>query len=240
MKKTSIVSDIYTKEGLLEIINVLPLSVVVLDEDRRVILANDLTYLYTEKTKEQVIGSIGGTILGCIHSQESPKGCGFADACKSCKLHLAVLDSLKFKTHHNRIHNTITFAHLGKKEFKVSVLPMILDGKNVLLLITEDITDAKKLEQTLVEKEKLAAVIQTAGAVCHKINQPLMCILGFSDLLLEDLPKNSVQRENLKEIKNQIKELGQITEKLMMITKYTTKKYLNSEILDIDAISDKP
>jgi len=89
-----------------------------------------------------------------------------------------------------------------------------------------------------MEKEKLSAVIQTAGAVCHEMNQPLMVILGFAELLLEDLQEDGSQKENLKEIKKQVERLGSITRKLMSITRYKTKGYLNAEIIDIDAASE--
>lgn len=68
-------------------------------------------------------------------------------------------------------------------------------------------------------------------------HQPLMVIKGFSDLLLEDLPKDYVQRQNLMEIKEQIDRLGTITDKLMSITRFKTKIYLTGEVIDIDAAS---
>jgi C4-dicarboxylate-specific signal transduction histidine kinase len=109
-------------------------------------------------------------------------------------------------------------------------------GKAVLVSI-EDITNATKYEQAKIEKEKLTAMLQTAGAICHEINQPLMAILGFSELLIDDASHGQIHEENVKEIKDQADRLAKITSKLMDITKYKTKKYLRSQILDIDAAS---
>jgi len=100
-------------------------------------------------------------------------------------------------------------------------------------------TEAKHHEQTRLEKEKLAAVLKTTGGICHELNQPLMALLGFSELLLEDLPKEDLQRLNLLEIKRQVERLGSITAKLMSITRFKTKKYLSGEIIDINAASDE-
>jgi len=107
----------------------------------------------------------------------------------------------------------------------------------MVLLSIEDMTEAKTHEKILLEKEKLSAVLKTAGGVCHELNQPLMAILGFSELLLEDLPRDDQQRQNLLEIKEQARRLGAITGKLMSITRFKTKNYLNHEIIDIDAAS---
>jgi signal transduction histidine kinase len=115
---------------------------------------------------------------------------------------------------------------------------MMLSGDEVVLLAIEDITKIKKQELIEREKEKLSAVIQTAGAVCHEMNQPIMAIMGFAELLQEDLQENNVQKKNLKEIKKQVGRLGSITNKLMTITRYKTKGYLSAEIIDIDAASD--
>jgi signal transduction histidine kinase len=40
-----------------------------------------------------------------------------------------------------------------------------------------------------MHREKLQAVLELAGAVCHELNQPIQAILGHSELLLMDLPK---------------------------------------------------
>lgn len=64
-----------------------------------------------------------------------------------------------------------------------------------------------------------------------------MAISGFSELLIDDLRNGQIQEENVKEIRDQAKRLAKITDKLMAITRYKTKKYLSSEILDLDAAS---
>ncbi len=89
-----------------------------------------------------------------------------------------------------------------------------------------------------LQKEKLEGVLEMAGAVCHELNQPLMSISGFSQLLSDDLTDDNIQKENLTEIQNQVERLGKITNRLMTITKYKTKKYLKGNIIDIEAASD--
>jgi len=231
-------SKIYTKEGLLEIIDALPLAIAVIDSNRAVALANKSTYLFTNKNRLQLIGHVGGEAFGCIHHEDVPEGCGFGPECLKCKLRTTVLTTMEQKEPQHMVETVMMFKNNGERHLRISTLPMMLSGDEVVLLAIEDITEVKKHEQTAMEKEKLSAVIQTVGAVCHEMNQPLMVIMGFADLLLEDLKEDGVQKENAKKIRNQAERLGSITRKLMAITRYKTKGYLSSEIIDIDASSD--
>jgi|GEM_PF-519319 len=98
-----------------------------------------------------------------------------------------------------------------------------------------------ELRKTLAEKEKMQGVLEMAGAICHELNQPLMAISGYSELLLMDMPEDKLQHKSLKKIKEQVDRVGNITRKLMCITRYKTKSYLNKNIVDINAaVADKP
>lgn len=230
-------SKIYTKEGLLEVIDSLPLAVAVIAQDRSVTLANKSTYLFTNKNKAQLIGHVGGDAFGCIHHDDVPEGCGFGPECLKCKLRQLIQTTKDKREPQNMVEMTMAFYTHGERYLRVSTLPMVLSGDEVILLVMEDITDSKKHEQTRVEKEKLSAVIQTAGAVCHEMNQPLMVLMGFAEILLEDISGNEHLKSNLKTIQEQTERLGEITKKLMTVTDYKTKNYLNAKILDIDASS---
>jgi signal transduction histidine kinase len=90
-----------------------------------------------------------------------------------------------------------------------------------------------------MEKERLAAIVQMAGAVCHEMGQPLMVIQGFSELLSEDLGDEETFRANILEIKNQVRRLGEISRKFSSLGRYRTKGYLGSKIIDIDGASNE-
>jgi len=94
------------------------------------------------------------------------------------------------------------------------------------------------LNREMAEKDKLRGVLEMAGAVCHEINQPLMSISGYSELLLSDKKKEDKDFKYLKEINQQVKRIGNITKKLMNITQYKTKNYLKGHIIDINGASE--
>ena len=82
------------------------------------------------------------------------------------------------------------------------------------------------LQDALLEKEKLQGVIEMAGAVCHDLNQPLMAISGFSEILLMNTSEDNPQYPNIRNIQEQVERMGKITRRLMNITRYKTKAYL--------------
>jgi len=104
-------------------------------------------------------------------------------------------------------------------------------------LLNQQILRRELAEKELLHHEKLQGVIEMAGAVCHEMNQPLMAISGYSELILMDLKEKDPLGEKLIKMKEQIDRLGQITRKLMHITKYETKDYIKSKIIDIDKAS---
>ena len=94
------------------------------------------------------------------------------------------------------------------------------------------------LQAELREREKLQGVLEMAGAVCHELNQPLQSVFGFSELLLMDMETSDQNYEKLKNIRMGVERVGELTRKIMKITRYQSKSYLNkSIIIDIERAS---
>ncbi len=97
----------------------------------------------------------------------------------------------------------------------------------------------QELTRKQMEEEKLAGVLEMAGAVCHELNQPLQSISGFSQLLMMEMDKKDPKYEYIAIIKQQVDKMGEITKKLMRITRYETVKYIDStRIIDIHRAAD--
>ncbi len=76
----------------------------------------------------------------------------------------------------------------------------------------------RRLEETqaqLVQSAKLAAVGQLAAGVAHEINNPLTSIIGFTHLLLEDLPPDHPMRTDLETIDREAARARQIVRGLL-------------------------
>lgn len=228
---------VFSKNEVLHIINNLPIAITVIDADRKLILANKMAYMFVNKEEDQLIGLVNGAAFGCIHHEDSPEKGGSGKNCLKCKLRITANDTFKNGKGHFQVETSMTFKSIGRRHLRLTTQPLELKNGRAVILAIEDITKVKKYESSEMEKEKLTAVVRTAGAICHEINQPLMAILGFSELLIDDVRHGQVQEDNIKEIRDQAERLAEVTNKLMAITQYKTKKYLRTEILDLDAAS---
>jgi PAS domain S-box-containing protein len=102
-----------------------------------------------------------------------------------------------------------------------------------------DISWRKRAEEELLQKEKVQAVVEMAGAVCHEMNQPMQAVLvelaecTVMGELKKDTLKHSVER-----IQQHLNTLREMSRKLMHISRYETRDYLEGEkIIDIDKAS---
>ena len=74
------------------------------------------------------------------------------------------------------------------------------DGEPILDNVFIDITDRKSLEQQLWQAQKLDALGSLAGGVAHDFNNLLTAIIGYADILRDDLGADSRYTEDLDEI----------------------------------------
>lgn len=58
-------------------------------------------------------------------------------------------------------------------------------GRKAVMTITRDVTEIKRLQQQLIQSEKLAALGQLVSGMAHELNNPLTSVLGHTQLLLE-------------------------------------------------------
>jgi two-component system NtrC family sensor kinase len=76
-----------------------------------------------------------------------------------------------------------------------------------------DITIERKLEQQVVESERLAAMGAMIGGVAHELNNPLTSILGVSELL-QDTETNETSRKQLGMLQQQARRAAEIVQNL--------------------------
>ena len=67
-----------------------------------------------------------------------------------------------------------------------------------------------------------------------------MAITGYAELLAMKADKEGPLYADAKKIAAQVQKMGKITQKLMSITKYETKQYLDRKIIDIEKSAVPP
>lgn len=108
------------------------------------------------------------------------------------------------------------------------------------LIVMHDATQRTLASEALCATEKMQGVFEMAGAICHELNQPLMALTGYAELITLKIKKEDPIYADIKKILEQVHRLGQITQKLMSITKYETKEYMDKKIIDIEKSSSTP
>jgi CheY-like chemotaxis protein len=96
-----------------------------------------------------------------------------------------------------------------------------------------------ELQNRLAEQEKLRGVLEMAGAICHELNQPLQVVSGLSELILMKMGKDDPNFTRFMKIRESITLIGELTRKIMGISRYRTKGYLDDakRIIDIQGSS---
>jgi PAS domain S-box-containing protein len=106
------------------------------------------------------------------------------------------------------------------RTMRASASPLF-DAENKLsgaIVSVRDITVEKKLEQQIIQSERLAAMGQMIGGFAHELNNPLTSILGMSELLQEGEAPESV-RKQMVVLQQQARRAAEIVQNLMYFSR---------------------
>jgi len=116
-------------------------------------------------------------------------------------------------------------ARWGQRELWLHVVRAPVFDKDArvmgLLRTARDVTQLKLFQEQLIQSQKMESVGKLAGGVAHEINTPLGVILGYAQLLQEDVDKNSQIYEDLKIMEKQAKVCRKIVADLLGFSRQT-------------------
>ena len=83
-----------------------------------------------------------------------------------------------------------------------TISPVFSDKGKIVnyVAVKRDVSEKLEFEAQLRQAQKMEAIGALAGGIAHDFNNILFPIVGFAEMLEEDLPKNSDLRENVHEI----------------------------------------
>jgi len=84
-------------------------------------------------------------------------------------------------------------------EWDVSVYPICDAAQTPVqaIVLERDVTETRRLEASLAQSEKLAAIGQLAAGVAHEINNPLTAIIANAQLLQKEVPSGDPRYESV-------------------------------------------
>ena len=111
-------------------------------------------------------------------------------------------------------------------------------GSEYVQLTARNVTERIKYQKEQLSREKLLGVLEMAGGVAHKLNQPLMIIRNMVSELLSGLDSSDPNYEKMARIHLQIERIHELAKKIVKIKRYEPMEYVAGvRIVDIDKTS---
>src|SRR5271170_1023045 len=105
-----------------------------------------------------------------------------------------------------------------------------------VVLSGRDVTEIKRLEEQLIQAEKLAAMGQMLAGVAHELNNPLTAILGVTELLRERENLEDPTRRQLELTHRQARRAARIVQNLLEFSRPASPQ---KKPLDLNSIVDR-
>jgi PAS domain S-box-containing protein len=112
---------------------------------------------------------------------------------------------------------------------------LVHNAKGELLTMTgtiQDITERKRLEEQLLQAQKMESVGRLAGGVAHDFNNLLTVINGYCDLMLEGMETPDPLKEQLNEVRGAGQRAAALTQQLLA---FSRRQVMRPQVLDLNA-----
>jgi PAS domain S-box-containing protein len=96
-----------------------------------------------------------------------------------------------------------------------------------------DVTENKRIENQLLQSQKMEAVGRLAGGVAHDFNNILTAILGYSDLILNQMEQGTPMYKNVSEIRKAGQFAASLTHQLLA---FSRGQALELKVLDLNDV----
>ena len=201
-----------------------PFIMMVVNEEGRVQSINRAGATFSGRRQEELLGVLGGEVLGCIHSFDGV-GCYRESLCVNCPIRSRVVRT--FETGEPVFSEEGMFAvRKGAQEanlhFLISTALLKVDDTDAVLITLEDITDRKSaeeekslLQRQLLLAQKMESVGTLAGGIAHDFNNLLQVVLGYSDMLLVGKKTNEPYYEELNAIRQAGRDGSELAKRIL-------------------------
>lgn len=132
------------------------------------------------------------------------------------------------------VHMTFSnYIHKKEGHFEIVLSPLLDEDGTVVAVVDliRDVTESVELNKKILQSEKLSALGLLAGGIAHEINNPLVGILNFAQLLSKKLPEGTSESK----LAHTIVEAGTETKKIVQnLLTYARQNVDKKEMYDLN------
>ena len=103
----------------------------------------------------------------------------------------------------------------GDQTYAVTAVPISATDRSTLVLLFDDQTERRRLQDQLIQSEKMSAIGQLIAGIAHDLNNPLASVVGFADFLGEVPNVPPALREPLTVIQEEAERASNIVKNLL-------------------------
>lgn len=198
------------------------------NNEGRVVNINKTGLELLKKSKDSVLGLLGGEVFNCINAWSNGEVvCGSGKNCTHCSVRSLFTDTYLNGMNHYKEEGTLEIkngADYIKLDLLISTSKINVNDEIYILVTIDDITKLKKQEQELIElnnaKDKFLSVL------AHDLKNPFTTLIGFSELLNLNIRKYKIEKieEQIGYIHNVALQTYNLLEDLLLWSKIHNNK----------------
>ncbi len=197
------------------ILNALPFRVCIIDKDYRVLYANPAMQA------DLGMHTAGQRCYDYYHGRSSP--------CPWCK---------NDEVFSGNVVNWEWQNHVTGLTYAVFEMPFTaMDGIPAKIEILQDITHQKQLQKELLQAQKMESVGRLAGGIAHDFNNLLQAIIGFGEMVREELEADDPRRGDMDQILHAADRAATLTRQILLFSRRQIAEFVvinvNEAILNL-------
>lgn len=135
----------------------------------------------------------------------------------------------------NQLLREVVYRDFTKRKgyFQITSTPIFAsEGQTQTLVLIQDITEMKRMEERMMNSEKLSALARISAGVAHEIGNPLTSISSYVQILRE-MDHDEFTKESLDTIAKHINRIADIVRQMSSFSKTRTTDLRHADIQDL-------
>lgn len=123
----------------------------------------------------------------------------------------------------------VTFSLL-KRTLKTSSFAI---SEDEVATVFDDITEKRRLEEQLLQTQKMESVSQLAGGIAHDFNNMLSAIMGYSEMIIQNMSQEDPNYPDVKDIITATQRAANLTSQLLA---FSRKQLVEPKVVNINTL----